>query len=102
MVSYLKYNVADIALVQETHMMCTEAEKLKQDWVGQVFHNSFNSKRNGVGILVHKRVNFVMIKQKKDDKGRLIWLEAIINGQKFDFCNIYAPNKEDSDFFSYG
>lgn len=83
-------------------MMCTEAEKLKQDWVGQVFHNSFNSKRNGVGILVHKRVNFVMIKQKKDDKGRLIWLEAIINGQKFDFCNIYAPNKEDSDFFSYG
>lgn len=97
--SYLKSHQTDIALIQETHMEGKEADKLKRAWVGQVFHNSFSSKKNGVAILVHKRLNLVMLNQKKDDEGRLICIQAAIDGVKFNICNLYAPNKEDSDFF---
>lgn len=97
--SYLKSHHADIALIQETHMEGQEAEKLKRDWVGQVFHSSYSSKKNGVAILVHKKLNFVMLNQKKDEEGRMICVHAIIEGVKINICNLYAPNKDDSNFF---
>lgn len=50
-------------------------------------------------ILVHKKLNFVMLKQHKDNEGRIICVEAKINGVKVNLCNIYAPNKEDPNFF---
>lgn len=75
-----------------------EADKLKRDWVGQVFHSSFTSKKNGVAILVHKKLKLVVLDQKKDDEGRMICIQAIIEGVKFNICNVFAPNKEDSNF----
>ena len=97
--SYLKTHQTDIALIQETHMEGKEADKLKRDWVGQVFHNSYSSKKNGVAILVHKRLNLVMLNQKKDDEGRMICIHAAIDGVKINICNVYAPNRDDSNFF---
>lgn len=97
--SYLKTHQTDIALIQETHMEGKEADKLKRDWVGQVFHNSYSSKKNGVAILVHKRLNLVMLNQKKDDEGRMICIHAAIDGVKINICNVYAPNRDDSIFF---
>ncbi len=46
---------SEIALLQETHLTQAEAAKLKQKWVGQVYHSGFNSKSRGVAILVHKK-----------------------------------------------
>lgn len=40
-----------------------------------------------------------MLKQHKDNEGRIICVEAKINGVKVNLCNIYAPNKEDPNFF---
>ena len=97
--SYLKTHQTDIALIQETHMEGKEADKLKRDWVGQVFHNSYSSKKNGVAILVHKRLNLVTLNQKKDDEGRMICIHAAIDGVKINICNVYAPNRDDSIFF---
>ena len=97
--SYLKTHQTDIALIQETHMEGKEADKLKRDWVGQVFHNSYSSKKNGVAILVHKRLNLVMLNQKKDDEGRMICIHTAIDGVKINICNVYAPNRDDSNFF---
>lgn len=97
--SYLKLQQTDIAFIQETHLKDDEAEKFKRDWVGQVFYSSFSSKKNGVMILIHKMLNFSLIKELKDANGRIICLEAIINGMELTLCNIYAPNKEEPSFF---
>lgn len=96
---YLKHKQVDIAFIQETHLLDEEAKKFKKDWVGHVYYSSFSSKRNGVLILVHKRLNFSMLKEYKDDNGRIICIEANINGGEVTLCNIYAPNKEDPSFF---
>ena len=97
--SYLKSQQADVALLQETHLVDTEIVKFKTGWVGQLFHSSYTSNKRGVAILVHKNLNFVMLKQHKDNEGRIICVEAKINGVKVNICNIYGPNKEDPDFF---
>lgn len=97
--SYLKSQQAHIAFIQETHMTESEALKLKRDWVGQVFHSSYSSKKHGVAILIHKKLNFLVTKQQKDDEGRVIYLQVKINGVQVTLCNIYAPNEENPDFF---
>lgn len=60
--------------MQESHFKSEEAMKLKFGWVGHVFHSSFSSKRNGVVMLVHKNMAFNLVKQVKDDEGRMICL----------------------------
>ncbi len=96
---YLKHEQADLAFIQETHLKDDEEKKFKRDRVGQVYYSSFSSKKNGVLILVHKRLNLSMVKEHKDVNGRIICLETIINGMQLSLCNIYAPNREDPTFF---
>ncbi|CAG5947255.1 unnamed protein product, partial [Menidia menidia] len=97
--SYLKLQQTDIAFIQETHLKDDEARKFKRDWVGQVFFSSFSTKKNGVLILVHKRLNFSLVREYADSNGRIICIDTIINGMKVTLCNIYAPNKEEPAFF---
>ena len=89
---YLKSRQADVVLLQETHMRNSEAMKLRKGWVGHVFHSSFDSKKRGVAILVHKKLKLVLLKEHKDEEGRVVCIETIINGKKINICNIYAPN----------
>lgn len=97
--TYLKHNKTDIAFLQETHFVKEEPLKLKRSWVGYVVHSSFSTKRNGVIILVNKSLSFFLLKEVRDDEGRMICVQALINGTKMTLCNIYAPNKEDPNFF---
>lgn len=97
--SYLKSHNADIAYIQETHFANeNEALKLKRDWVGKVFHNSRSSKSRGVMILINKRLNFVLLKESRDEDGRVLALQALINGVQVVLCNIYAPNRDEPNF----
>lgn len=50
-------------------------------------------------ILVHKNVSFVLLKQTKDTEGRIVCVEAMVEGVPFVLYNIYAPNKGDPNFF---
>jgi len=66
--------------------------------VGHIFHSSFLSKRNGVLILVHNNASFILLKQTKDAEGRIICVEAVVEGVPLVLCNIYAPNRGDPNF----
>lgn len=99
---YLKWQQADVAFIQETHMTndIWQTVKFKRDWVCQVFSSSFNSKKKGEAILLHQKLNFVLLKEHKDEERRMICLEIIINKVKINLCNMqYAPNQEYTDFF---
>ena len=97
--SYLKSQQTHIAFLQETHLTDSEDAKLKRDWVGQIYHSSYTSKKHGVAILVHKKLNFLIVKEQTDEQGRIILVEAKIDGKKVNLCNIYAPNIGDPVFF---
>lgn len=96
--TYLRHNKADIAFFIYNFAK-EEALNLKRGWVGHVFHSSFSSKQNGVIILVNKNLSFILLREVKDDEGRMICIQALINGIKMMLCNIYVPNKGDLNFF---
>lgn len=73
--------------------------KLRKGCVEHVFHSSFNSKKQGVAILVHKKLKFVLLKEHKDKEGRVVCIESVIIGKKMNLCNIYTPNEDDPVFF---
>jgi exonuclease III len=76
-VTYLKSKQADVVFIQESHLTDTEALKFRVDWVAEVYHSSFNSKQNGVIIMINKIVHFVILKQHSDKFGRLSALRLL-------------------------
>lgn len=68
----------DIAFIQETHLLENEIMKWKQDWVGDLVHSSYSSKRNGVAILFKKKLKIYILNQYKDEQGRIICVEVNI------------------------
>ncbi len=60
--SMLKKDKVQMALLQETHLTDPEHLKLKHDWVGQIYYFSFKSKSRGVAILIHKHLAFKLNK----------------------------------------
>ncbi len=55
----LKKMQCSIALLQETHLTETEHQKLKREWVDQVYSSSYGKrKKRGVAILFSRSVYF--------------------------------------------
>lgn len=64
---YLKKLKTERTFIQESHLTKTEHQKLKREWVGQVYASSFNSKARAAVILLHKP--FSMAKYISDPAG---------------------------------
>ena len=92
---------SEIALLQETHLTQAEAAKLKQKWVGQVYHSGFNSKSRGVAILVHKKTPFVLSSSIADPEGRYIIVDGLIYNEPIVIVNVYGPNIKTASFFDH-
>lgn len=50
-------------------------------------------------IFVNRKIHFVLLKEIKDTEGRMIRVQALIEGMQVILCNIYAPNKGNRHFF---
>uniref|UniRef100_A0A3Q3BYN0 exodeoxyribonuclease III n=1 Tax=Haplochromis burtoni TaxID=8153 RepID=A0A3Q3BYN0_HAPBU len=99
-ISLLKKDRVQIALLQETHLTDSEHLKLKRDWVGQIYYSSFNSKSRGVAILVHKNLPFTLHTIVRDTDGRFILITGLLYGELILLGSVYAPNTFDRSFYS--
>ena len=98
--TWLKKEKAHIALLQETHLIDTEHEKLKREWVGQVFFSSFNSSKRGVAILINKNTPFILEACIKDTEGRYVIVTGTLYGERITIGCVYAPNLYIGEFYS--
>lgn len=98
--SMLKKDKVQVALLQETHLTDLEHLKLKRDWVGQIYYSSFNSKSRGVAILIHKNLTFTLDKVIQDTEGRYVAVTGCLYGERVLIGSVYAPNTFDSSFYS--
>lgn len=95
----LKKMHCSVAVIQETHLTEKEHQKLKREWVDQVYSSSYgNSKKKGVAILFSKSVYFNCEKVHQDTEGRYVMVIGTIAGVQITILNVYAPN-EDCPFF---
>ncbi len=92
---------SEIALLQETHLTQAEAAKLKQKWVGQVYHSGFISKSRGVAILVHKKTPFVLKGSIADPEGRYIIVDGLLYNEPIVIVIVYGPNIKTASFFNH-
>lgn len=98
--AHLRLLKAGVAFLQETHILNADVVKLKQCWVGQVFHSCFNVKSRGTAILIRKDIPFVTDNVIKDPNGRYVIVIGCLFGKQVILVNIYAPNFDDCNFFS--
>uniref|UniRef100_A0AAR2JS99 exodeoxyribonuclease III n=1 Tax=Pygocentrus nattereri TaxID=42514 RepID=A0AAR2JS99_PYGNA len=97
--SFLKSRNYDVIFLQETHLSDKECKRLCRDWVGNVLSCEGSTKSRGVAILINKHLQFTITKEFKDRKGRILIVQAEIQGQTLILANIYAPNLDEPIFF---
>lgn len=87
--------------MQESHLVESEISKLKKQWVGHVFSSPGTSKRNGVVILIHKRLKVSLLSHSSDSEGRWLIVRLKINEVSVTLFNVYAPTKPDVEFWPH-
>ncbi|CAC5397720.1 unnamed protein product [Mytilus coruscus] len=93
----------DIICLQETFWNDLFVERIKRDktiWDGDVFYSNSGNNRQGVAILVSKKLKNIFL-EVENDNGRFIHIKGTINDKLIDIYNIYAPNNvnERYEFF---
>lgn len=98
--TYLKRECVDIALLQETHLNDSEHLKLQQGGFGQVYFSSFTSRSRGVAILIQRNLPFKLVDCSKDMTGCYVIVRGILYGEKIAIMNIYNTPGYPSDLLT--
>jgi exonuclease III len=78
--SYLKKRCKGIIYLQETYTIANDLIEWKKEWGQNVFLNHGTTHSCGVAILVTPGYEFKTVEMKNDEKGRYIYINAIVNG----------------------
>ena len=98
--NFLKREKVQIAFIQETHLSNEEHQRLKRDWVSQIFYSSFTSRSRGVAILIHKALPLTEVKVKSDKLGCYVMFSGSLYGDTVSYLNVYAPPICPPDFYT--
>ena len=98
--SKLRKGEAQIAFLQETHLVDTEHGKLKRGRFKQIFYSSYRSgHRRGAAILISNQIQFEHISEIKDKEGRYVMVIGRIDGVIVTLLCIYAPPGSEWSFY---
>ena len=100
--SNLKKEKVQIAMLQESHLDDTEHAKLNKMGYKSVYFSSHGSgRRRGVVTLVSSTLLYEHIAEHKDKEGRFILNIGRIDGVLISFLNVYVPPGSDWSFYKY-
>ena len=96
---WLRKKNFSIYMLQEAH--CTERSSgtWAAEWGYTAFFSGLASNKAGVAILLNNNFTFNVLKQICDKEGRYIIIDLEVDELTLAICNIYAPNKDDPNFF---
>lgn len=96
----MKRENAQIVLLQETHLIPPEHEKLKRMGFSRVHYSSYKSgHRRGVASLITQQIPFEHVSETTDKEGRYIVVSGKIHDVIITICNIYASPGSDFAFY---
>ena len=100
---WLKRKNVDICFMQESYSSPEIEQLWTREWGGSIEFNHGDTHSRGVAILFRSGLEYQLLKQWKDDCGRIIGVDIMLGNTKFSFINIYAPSKENSQthFYNY-
>ena len=98
--SKLKKERTQIALLQETHVNQTDHLRIKRKGFKYVFSSSVKSKhKRAVAIHISGALNYEHISEISDAEGRFVRVTGRIEGSEITILNVYAPPGIDWVFY---
>ena len=92
--NHLKRKRKGIFMLQETHTTLNSEFTWKNQWgCKKVFFSHGTSNSRGTAILISSDYDVSVLKEFKDEYGRFIILDIIINEARFTLGNLYAPTR---------
>ena len=91
---YLKKENCDIAFLQETYGSADNETEWQDDWGGQCIFAHGGKHSRGVLIAFRKGLDYKVVNNKQDYRGRFLICELEICDERLIIINLYAPNRE--------
>lgn len=92
--NFIERKKIDVCFIQESHSSLAEEQNWENQWGGNIIFNHGARNARGVMILVRKNFDLKIVNMAKDNQGRLIELNCLIQGSPYKLINIYAPTTE--------
>ncbi len=90
---------ADIALLQETHLVTKDTARLNNGLNHIIGFSSASTKSKGVAIVVRRNLNIEILEQIQDTQGRVVIVKMQIYNKNIALVSGYAPNSFDKKFY---
>ena len=97
--SYFKETNASIVCLQDTHLLDGDIASIKKIWP-ECYLNGVKTNSRGVVILLNNNFEHEVLDISKDNEGNILQLLTDCGTFKLNLINIYAPNKDDPNFFN--
>ena len=97
--SYLKDANASIVCLQDTHLLENDRSSIRQIWP-ECYINGTKTNSRGVIILLNNNSEYSILDSFQDGEGNILQLLINFGTFKLNLINIYAPNKDNPNFFS--
>ena len=91
----------DICFIQETYSTKEVENDWKKQWKGETYFSHGSVHSRGVLVLIKNSLEFQIKSMRQDKEGRFIFLEALVQDQKFLLVNIYASNKRSEQTYFF-
>ena len=97
--SYLKDTNVSVVCLKDTHLLEKDRSSIRQIWP-DCYINS--SKKNSCGVitLLNSNFQYEILDTFQDDEGNILQLLMNFGSFKLNLINIYAPNRDNPNFFS--
>ena len=83
-----------VIFLQETYSSTQTIKLWESEWGGKILASHGSTHSRGVMILFKPRLDVTIEKSTSDKNGRYLLAEALVDGSKLIFLNIYAPNDQ--------
>ena len=98
---YLRELNFSFYLLQDTHFTDRIEQQVKSEWGYDAYFSSFRSNSRGVAVLINNNIEYKLLKCMNDRNGNFIILHVKIFDKEFLIVNIYGPNEDNPDFYTY-
>ena len=100
---YLKNNINDNGFIflQETHSLSNDEVKWKDEFGEPLFFHTEKSSSCGVAIGYCGTEDYKVVNTARDKNGRILILDAELNGTNFSLINFYNSNTEPEQLFTF-
>ena len=94
----MKKSQASIVCLQDTHLLESDLQSVKQIWNECYLHGSKTNSR-GVAVLFSNNVEYKLLQINTDNKGNYIQLIILCSSIKINLINVYAADQDDLKIF---